>query len=182
MARDWFGGAAPTLAPQLLNKVLVSRVDGTTVTGRIVEVEAYTESDPASHTFGGRTDRNSAMFGRAGHLYVYLSYGIHVCGNVVCGPVGSGQAVLVRAVIPLDGIETMRTRRVGRPDRELVNGPGKVGQAFGFDLSHDGLDLTRRSSLIRIIDDGVLPPSTPVVGPRIGLTKAVDTEWRFRVP
>lgn len=178
----WFEGDAPEVARELLDKVLVSHIGGHRVAGRIIEVEAYTSDDPASHSASGKTARNSVMFGPAGHLYVYLSYGMHHCINVVTGVVGDGQAVLLRAVDVIDGIETVRNRRGGRNDNELTNGPGKLGQAFGLDLGHNGVDLAAASATVSIIDDGVAPPDRPTVGPRIGITKAVDTPWRFRVP
>lgn len=150
--------------------------------GRIVETEAYTADDPASHSFAGRTARNVVMFGPPGRLYVYLSYGIHRCANVVTGPDGDAQAVLLRAVEPLLGIESMRRRRAGRPDRDLANGPGKLCAALGIELLDDGADLCGRSGTIRILDDGTPPPTDPIVGTRIGITKAVETPWRFRTP
>jgi len=180
LTRAWFGREADIVAPDLLNKVLrVKRGDGVT-SGRIAETEAYLSDDPASHTFNGCTERNRVMFGPAGHLYVYLSYGIHRCANVVTGPEGSGQAVLVRAVTPIGGIDLMRTRR-GRPDRELSDGPGKLCQALAIDLEHDGVDLLG-GSVVSIDDDGLDPPRSPLVGPRIGISKAVDAPLRFRVP
>ncbi len=179
LERIWFARDAPVVAPDLLNKLLVATVDSVTCTGRIVETEAYMPDDPASHTFGGMTARNAVMFGPAGHLYVYLSYGIHWCANVVTGPSGSGQAVLLRAVDPIDGVESMRARRA-RPDRELANGPGKLCQAFGLGAAHDGVDLL--GSEVAILDDGTEPPSHPIIGPRIGLSKGIDTPWRFRTP
>jgi DNA-3-methyladenine glycosylase len=172
--------AAPTVARRLLGKVLVSDVEGSTVRGRIVEVEAYDEHDPASHSFRGPTPRSAIMFGPPGRLYVYLSYGVHRCANVVVGPTGSGQAVLLRAVAPLEGVETMTARRGRRTD--LADGPGKLCQAFGIELDHGGVDLLDPASPIRLVDDGTPPPAHPLVGPRIGITKAVDTPWRFRTP
>ena len=178
--RAWFGREADVVAPDLLNKVLrVETVDGV-ASGRIIETEAYLPDDPASHTFNGPTDRNRVMFGPAGHLYVYLSYGIHCCANVVTGAQGSGQAVLIRAVTPVDGIELLRARR-GRPDRELSNGPGKLCAALGIELDHDGIDLLG-DGRVSIDDDGTDPPTNPLVGPRIGISKAVDAPLRFRVP
>jgi DNA-3-methyladenine glycosylase len=171
------------VAPDLLNKILSSRgADGTIVSGRIIEVEAYDESDPASHSFGRRTPRNEVMFGRGGHLYVYLSYGIHCCANVVAGRAGDGAAVLIRAVEPVSGLDTMRARRGPVHDRDLVNGPGKVCQALGIGLADYGVDLTAPPSRIVLIDDGTTPPDDPLVGPRIGITRAVEVPWRFRVP
>lgn len=182
--RAWFERDAPVVAPELLNKVLVVEADSVRCSGRIIETEAYMPDDPASHTFNGRTDRNAVMFGPAGHLYVYLSYGIHHCLNVVTGRVGSGQAVLIRAVEPLEGIEVMRERRQGRRDRELADGPGKLAAALGVDLGFDGADVAGDDARPRIAvtDDGTRPPVAPVVGPRVGLTKATATPWRFRVP
>lgn len=180
LARGWFARDATLVAPDLLNKVLRVDVEGVVTSGRIVETEAYLPDDPASHTFNGPTDRNRVMFGPAGHLYVYLSYGIHRCANVVTGPAGSGQAVLLRAVTPVDGIETMRQRR-RCPDPALCDGPGKLCQALGIDLVHDGIDVLGDGS-ITILDDGTSPPAAPVTGPRVGITKAVDTPWRFRLP
>lgn len=160
----------------------VIAADGFEVAGRIVETEAYCSDDPASHSFNGPTPRSSVMFGPPGHLYVYLSYGIHRCANIVVGADGDGQAVLLRALEPVRGIEAMRSRRHGRADRELANGPGKLCAAFGIGLSDNGADLLAVDSRIQIIDDGTPPPAVPLVGPRIGITKAVDTPWRFRVP
>jgi DNA-3-methyladenine glycosylase len=171
------------VAPDLLNKLLVvRRRAGETTSGRIVEVEAYDQFDPASHTFVGPTRRNAAMFGPAGHLYVYLSYGIHHCANVVTGEPGVGSAVLIRAVSPVDGLASMRRRRGVANDRDLSDGPGKVCQALAIDLADYGADLTDPQSAVTIVDDGVEPPADPRVGPRVGISKAVDTMWRFRLP
>lgn len=165
------------MAPDLLGTVLVVERDGIRVAGRIIETEAYMADDPASHSFRGRTSRNEVMFGPAGHLYVYRSYGIHWCANVVTGSVGDGQAVLLRAVEPVEGVDEMLRRRGRRP---LADGPGKLCQAFGLDGDDDGADLCGPGP-IRILDDGSAPSLQPVVGPRIGITKAVDTPWRFRI-
>jgi DNA-3-methyladenine glycosylase len=119
------------------------------------------------------------MFGPPGRLYVYLSYGIHCCANVVTGADGDGQAVLLRAVVPLDGLEVIRSRRGGRSDRDLANGPGKLCEAFGITLADNDAAVFDASSPIRIVDDGTPPPSDPIVGPRVGITKAVDVPWRF---
>ena len=166
----------------LLGKLLVVDGDDGRVSGRIIETEAYTADDPASHSFNGPTKRNELMFGPAGHLYVYLSYGIHCCANVVTGAPGDGQAVLIRAIEPVGGIDAMRERRPGRPDRQLADGPGKLCAAFGIDLAMNGLDLADPAAPIRVFDDGTRPPSDPIVGPRVGISKGLDRPWRFRTP
>ncbi len=175
MTRPWFERDAPVVAADLLGKVLIVEREGLRVSGRITETEAYTEDDPASHSFRGRTARNAVMFGPAGHLSVYLSYGTHRCANVVTGAEGDGQAVLIRSLVPIEGVDAMRGRRGRLP---LADGPGKLGQALGIDLVDDGLDLT--AGAIRIVDDGTPPPTEPLTGPRIGITVAVDRPWRFR--
>lgn len=179
LSRHWFERDALVVAPELLNKVIRVSSGDVVVAGRIVETEAYLPDDPASHSFRGPSARNRTMFGPPGHLYVYLSYGIHRCANVVTGAEGSGQAVLIRAVVPVAGIEVARARR-GTRDRELANGPGKLCQALGIELHDDGCDLSG-GSRITIADDDVPPPPEPVTGPRIGISKAVDRPWRFRV-
>jgi DNA-3-methyladenine glycosylase len=175
MSRSLLAGDSPVVAPLLLNKLLVH---GDCV-GRIVEVEAYREDDPASHTFNGRTDRNAVMFGPAGHLYVYFTYGMHHCSNVVTGPTGSGAAVLLRAVEPLAGIELMRQRRQGRS--ALADGPAKLCQAFAIGSEHNGVDVCRGEGP-GLFDDGTPPPDDPVVGPRVGISRATNVPWRWRVP
>jgi DNA-3-methyladenine glycosylase len=168
---EFFARDATTVAPDLLNKRLVAGG----VAGRIVEVEAYTSDDPASHCYRGRTARNAVMFGPPGRLYIYFTYGMHHCVNISTGLDGDGQGVLLRAVEPLEGIERMRRRRGPRADRILADGPAKLAQAFGLTLAHNG-------ELAEVYDDGVAPPTTPRVGPRVGITKAVDWPRRFRVP
>jgi DNA-3-methyladenine glycosylase len=174
---------APEVAPRLLHTLLVTTgPTGEVVAGRIVEVEAYTADDPASHSFRGRTPRNAAMYERAGTLYVYFTYGMHHCANVVTGRVGDGQAVLLRALVPVTGIDAMRVRRRGRPDRALADGPGKICQALGLDRSHTGLDVCDPGSPVRLMTDGTPPPSDPVVGSRVGISAATDRPWRWRAP
>jgi len=173
--RSLLAGDSVAVAPLLLNKLLVH---GECV-GRIVEVEAYREDDPASHSFRGRTPRTEAMFGPAGHLYVYFTYGMHWCANVVTGPDGYGAAVLLRALVPVAGEDVMRTRRGGRPG--LADGPAKLCQAMAIGPEHYGVDLLGAGP-VRLLDDGVAPPRRPLAGPRIGITKAVEQPWRFRVP
>ena len=145
------------------------------VGGVIVETEAYDRDDPASHSVRGETARNAAMFGPPGRAYVYRSYGMHWCLNVVCGPVGHGAAVLIRALAPTDGLDVMRARRGGVADRLLCSGPGRLCQALAIDRAHDGLPLDAPPFAL-------LPPDGPaaiVTGPRIGITKGVETPWRF---
>jgi DNA-3-methyladenine glycosylase len=171
VGEEFFARDATVVAPDLLNKVLA--VDG--CAGRIVEVEAYTSDDPASHCYRGRTPRNAVMFGPAGRLYVYFSYGMHHCVNIVTGSNGDGQAVLLRAIEPVDGIPTMRARRGAVPDRSLTDGPGKLAQALGLDLSDNG-------RVAEVYDDGLAPPPHPRIGPRVGITQAADWPRRFRLP
>ena len=148
-------------------------VDG--VGGVVVETEAYAPNDPASHAYRGRTRRNAAMFGPPGHLYVYRSYGIHWCANVVCADEGTGAAVLLRALEPVHGIEEMRARRGVDELALLCAGPGRLCQALGIDSEHDGLPLERPPFELD------LETSTPeiVVGPRVGITRATELPWRY---
>lgn len=173
-ARDWLEKRARDVAPGLLGWVL--SVDG--CHGRIVEVEAYEgASDPASHAYGGPTPRSAVMFGPAGHLYVYLIYGMHHCANVVCGPVGSGGAVLIRALAPLEGEERMWERRPrARRRTDLCSGPGKLCQALAIDRADDGCDLFagERVSLAPPDDDWLDGCPAVVSGPRIGISVATD--------
>jgi DNA-3-methyladenine glycosylase len=183
LKRDFFADSSLAVAPKLLNKLLVT-ADGRA--GRIIEVEAYHgEQDPASHAFRGRTARNKAMFEAGGHLYVYFSYGMHWCANVVCGHEGEAQAVLLRALAPVRGVEAMRAPRwstqARRSDRDLCRGPGRLCQAMGIDKSLDGVDLTTRSSPVWIEDDGTSPPEEVVGTPRVGISVATELPWRFIV-
>jgi DNA-3-methyladenine glycosylase len=183
LPRSWYGDDVLEVAPRLLNKLLVT-ADGRS--GRIVEVEAYHGAqDPASHAFRGPTARNRVMFGPPGHLYVYFSYGVHWCANVVCGPTGAAQAALLRALEPVDGLELMRQARWRgqrrQDDRELCRGPGRLCQALGIDRSFDGVDLTAPGAPVWLADDGVAPPAAPLATGRVGLSVAADRPWRFVV-
>jgi DNA-3-methyladenine glycosylase len=182
LSRRFYRRDSRTLAPELLNKLLVR---GERV-GRIVEVEAYAgEEDPGSHAFRGRTARNATMFGPPGRLYVYRSYGVHWCANVVCGEDGWASAVLVRGLTPVGGIEQMFANRPGiARERDLCAGPGRLCQALGIDQSFDGTDLVSGSDGVFICDDGVEPPNEPCISTRVGLSSGRgDTfPWRFCVP
>jgi DNA-3-methyladenine glycosylase len=171
LGRDFFARSVHDVAPELIGVTLL--VDG--VGGPIVEVEAYDHEDPAAHGYRGRTERNATMFGPPGHAYVYRSYGIHWCLNFVCEGEGVASAVLIRALEPTHGLETMRARRGRADERLLCAGPGRLCQALGLTREHDGLAL-----------DG--PPfrleqrsGEPEVlrGPRIGITRAVERPWRY---
>jgi DNA-3-methyladenine glycosylase len=188
--RSLLGGDPVDVAPQLLGKLLVMGERA----GRIVEVEAYRgETDPASHAYRGRTPRNASMFGPPGRCYVYFTYGMHHCVNVVCGAEGEARAVLVRALDPVQGLEAMRDARSMRrgappPDHELCRGPANLCQALGIDRRHDGGDLlapavpTGASTGPRLIDDGTPAPARIDRGPRIGVRAGTDLPWRFWVP
>lgn len=188
VGRRLLSGPASSVAPLLLNKVIVvDHGGGDRRSGRIVEVEAYAGiDDPASHAARGMTSRNAPMFARAGTVYVYFTYGMHWCANVVTGVVGDAQAVLLRAVEPLDGVDAMRAARPrARRERDLANGPAKLCQALGIAAWANGVDAVAAAATqpsVSLWDDGTPPPSDPVVGPRVGISVAVDTPWRFRVP
>jgi DNA-3-methyladenine glycosylase len=171
LSRDFFARSVHAVAPELIGAELF--VDG--VGGTIVEVEAYDHEDPAGHGYAGRTARNASMFGPPGHAYVYRSYGIHWCLNLVCEEEGSASAVLVRALEPVRGLETMRVRRGLDEARVLCSGPGRLCQALGVAREHDGLpldappfELHRRSGELEVVS-----------APRIGISRAADLPWRY---
>jgi DNA-3-methyladenine glycosylase len=173
LTREFFARSVHEVAPELIGATLL--VDG--VGGTIVELEAYDQDDPASHSFRGRTRRTASMFGPPGHAYVYRSYGVHWCLNLVCAPDGRAEAALVRALEPTRGLETMRERRGVEAARALCSGPGKLCQALAVTRVHDGrpldelpFDLLARKSK---------PPL--VVGTRIGISQAVEQPWRYGV-
>jgi DNA-3-methyladenine glycosylase len=184
VARAFFAGNALEVAPRLLNLLLVrdERV------ARIVEVEAYAgEADAASHAYRGRTARNATMFGPPGHLYVYFTYGMHFCANIVCREEGVASAVLLRALAPVDGLEALRAARpAAHSDRELCSGPARLCQAFSIRREDDGLDLINGDRGLVITSDGVAPPERPLIGPRIGISARAGADaalpWRFAVP
>ena len=167
------------LARYLIGKILVSDLGGRNqrTSGRIVEVEAYLTGDPASHAFRGMTRRNAAMFGERGHAYVYRIYGTSWCLNVTSQEPGIGEAVLIRALEPLAGLQIMRRRRTAVDDRNLMRGPGRICAAMAIDGSIDGIDLCAARAPLRLYDDG----ERPQIGAstRIGLTRAAERELRF---
>ena len=191
---------APLLLGCTLTRTITLNGEKHKLVARIVETEAYDQDDPASHAFGGPSERNAAMFGPAGHLYVYVSYGMHHCCNVVCGPEGFGSGCLVRAVEPLEGVEVMRelreagragkalTGRAGKEQpqrsrkhplklRDLTNGPGKVCAALGIDKGLYGHDLTVEPLVLDFTP--LLPGETIGSSPRVGISKNVDAPKRF---
>jgi DNA-3-methyladenine glycosylase len=147
------------------------------VGGTIVETESYERDDPACHAFVGLTERTSVLFGPPGRAYVYLSYGIHSLLNAVCEPEGEAAAVLIRALEPTTGLGEMRARRGERPDADLCSGPGKLTEALGIGLEQNDAELVREPFLLEAPRNGERPEV--VVGPRIGITKAVERPWRF---
>ena len=162
---------ATTVARELIGATLLLGGVG----GIVVETEAYDQADPASHSFRGHTARNASMFGPPGHAYVYLSYGIHWCLNLVCREAGHGAGVLIRAIEPRYGVERMMARRGIKDPRRLCAGPGCVGQALAVGPDVDGLPLDRRPFELRAPER----PHRVLVGPRIGISKAAEQPWRF---
>ncbi|HEX2176694.1 MAG TPA: DNA-3-methyladenine glycosylase [Nocardioidaceae bacterium] len=176
LTRAFFRRPVLEVAPDLLG-VVVSHAG---VSVRLCEVEAYDgENDPGSHGFRGRTKRNATMFGPGGHLYVYFTYGMHWCANLVCGEAGRCSAVLLRAGEVVDGIDVARTRRGSRvADRDLARGPARLTQALGWDRAHDGADLF--GGEIRLTrPDGEVSRERVRTGPRVGLRHAADRPWRY---
>lgn len=186
MSRRAFAGAAPELARRLLGALLVHDVPAGGASGRaarrrsgrIVEVEAYlSKGDPGSHAWRGPTARNAAMFGAAGTAYVYRIYGLHHCFNVVAGPAGRGEAVLVRALEPLEGVAAMARARRSGDARSLCRGPGRLVEALGIGPAHDGCALW--NGPLRVEFAAPLPPHRVVVGRRVGLGRGRDLALRF---
>jgi DNA-3-methyladenine glycosylase len=168
-------------ATEVAVALLGATMHGPAGAGRIVEVEAYGGAeDPASHAARGPTPRSEIMFGPPGRLYVYLIYGMHHCANVVTGPVGDGQAVLVRALEPIGDTTAMEANRQVKRHRDLTNGPGKLCAALGIDRSHNDQDLLHGDSVVRIeLAERAVEPGRVVTTTRIGISVAVDTPWRW---
>jgi DNA-3-methyladenine glycosylase len=185
LQREFFERPSVEVAPDLLGCVISHSTAAGLVAVMLVEVEAYAgEADPASHAFRGRTARNAVMFGPPGHAYVYFTYGMHFCVNLVCQPAGHASAVLLRAGRVIEGAPLARARRSGAArhprDVDLARGPARLCEALGIDRSHDGADVIDPSSRLR-----VLAPLAPVTatgisrGPRVGVSRAADVAWRF---
>ncbi len=177
--KEFFLKDAVTLAPALLGCLLRRDTPAGLITGIIVETEAYTEDDPASHAFGGRTDRNWPMFEKGGTAYVYLIYGIHNCFNVTSGTEGSGEAVLIRALQPVEGIGLMKKNRMVRGMTDLCSGPGKLCQALSIDRNLSGVSLMNGEIQIQIPRSAV--EFNIAITKRIGITKAAGLPRRFLI-
>jgi DNA-3-methyladenine glycosylase len=180
LPRSFYQRDAREVAQALLNKVLACD-DGRA--GRIVEVEAYLGAiDPAAHTFRGKTARNAVMFGPPGHMYVYFTYGMHWCANTVCGDVGEGTGVLIRALEPIAGIERMREARPKvKRESELCSGPARLAQAMSITGEQNGIDLVRARQGYAILDDGTPSPENVPGSARIGIRQGTDLLWRWLV-
>ncbi|MEU9889544.1 DNA-3-methyladenine glycosylase [Sphaerisporangium sp. NPDC051011] len=188
--REFFDRPSAEVAPALLGRVLVHGP----VAVRLTEVEAYGPpgEDPASHTYRGRTPRNAVMFGPPGHLYVYFTYGMHFCANLVCLPEGMGSGVLLRAAEVIEGADLVRTRRhrpatapaltrPGRPlpERDLARGPARLAVALGIGRTHNGLDCCAEGGAFRVLEGHPADPALIRSGPRTGVSSAADVPWRF---
>ena len=171
LGRDFFARSVHEVAPELIGVTLL--VDG--VGGTIVEVEAYDHEDPAAHGYRGRTERNASMFGPPGHAYVYRSYGIHWCLNLVCEEEGAASAVLLRALEPTSGLDAMRARRGLEEERLLCAGPGRLCQALAVTGEHDGMPLDGPPFELHA---RAREPSV-VAGTRVGITRAAERPWRY---
>jgi DNA-3-methyladenine glycosylase len=176
-------GPVLDVARALLGQVLVARSPAGTVALRLTEVEAYAgAADPASHAYRGQTPRNAVMFGPAGHLYVYFVYGMHWCCNVVCGPDGLPNAVLLRAGEVVSGVDTARSRRAAtRSDVDLARGPARLASALGLDAAANGIDLCAGTSAVRLLAADPVPDELVRAGPRVGVAVAGDVPWRLWV-
>jgi DNA-3-methyladenine glycosylase len=179
--RDRLAITSLRLAPRLLGAVLVSEIGGERVAARLTEVEAYEGADdPASHAFRGSTTRTAIMFGPAGHLYCYFTYGMHWCANIVCGVDGVASAVLLRAGEIVEGLDAAYARRpAARTARDLGRGPARLASALGLDGTANGLDLCSAGSPVRLESLPARRSRHVVSGPRVGISVATDRPWRF---
>jgi DNA-3-methyladenine glycosylase len=171
--------SAPDAARRLLGCILERELDGQVIRCLVVETEAYDQTDAASHSYKGRTPRTDVMFGPAGYLYVYFTYGMHYCANIVVGAKGEGAAVLIRAVEPLVGEETLARRRGGKAGVELTNGPAKTCQALGIDRAMNGHDLSEAP--LRLLMLPSISNEEIVTTTRIGIKQAANVPWRFYI-
>jgi DNA-3-methyladenine glycosylase len=181
VAREWLARPALMMAPRLLGAVLVSEVGGSRVAVRLTEVEAYEGlDDPASHAFRGRTARTAVMFGPAGHLYCYFTYGMHWCANIVCGADGVAAAVLLRAGDVVEGVAAARTRRTAaRRDADLARGPARLASCLALAREQNGVDLCDPDAPVRLESVPARRPGRVESGPRVGITLAAERAWRF---
>lgn len=171
-------GPAHKVAPLLLGCLLERQLDGRVISVKIVETEAYDQTDVASHSYRGETERTKVMFGALGHLYVYFTYGMHYCANIVTGAEGHGAGVLIRAVEPLEGLELVERNRQKR-GVETTNGPAKLCQALRIDRQLNGHDL--RQGELRLIPDKSLPKTAITQTTRVGISQGKDVPWRFYI-
>ena len=176
---SFLNGPVDKVAPSLLGCVLERVINGKLMRARIVETEAYDQLDTASHSYKHKTTRTSVMFGPAGYLYVYFTYGMHYCCNIVVGPEGHGAAVLIRAVEPLEGEEIMALGRPSHPGKDLTNGPAKLCQALGIDKALNGHNL--RQGSLQLIEQPALGSKQIVQTVRVGISQAKDVPWRFYI-
>ncbi len=179
--KDFFSADAVTLAQKLLGRMLTRKSPDGLTSGIIVETEAYSQEDAASHSYRGETERTKVMFGPGGYAYIYFTYGMHYCFNVVSGPAGHGQAVLIRALEPLEGIDIMRQRRAKNETKDLCSGPAKLVQAMGITKADYGKPLFTGSLYIKKSSQPAITSDMILSGPRIGIKQAVDAPWRFWV-
>lgn len=176
---DFLSGSALAAAPKLLGCILERQIGDSTLRVRIVETEAYDQTDVASHSYKGETARTSVMFGEPGHLYVYFTYGMHYCCNIVTGPKGHGAAVLIRAVEPISGEEVMQQLRGNKHGAQLTNGPAKTCQALAIGKTLNGHNLVQ--SPLVLLPDSLDSNKTIVQTTRIGLSQGPDLPWRFYI-
>lgn len=185
LPNEFYNRNVKSVAKSLLGKIFVRKINDLVLSGRIVEVEAYDGNDKASHSYNGLTKRNEVMFGKPGNLYVYFTYGMHFCANVVTGKEGYGAAVLIRAIEPLEGISSLAKNRLNKENispKELINlcsGPAKTCKAFVINREQNGINLS--GDEIFILDAPEIPASKIVSSPRIGIKKSIDLLWRYYI-
>lgn len=180
LGRDFFDAPSLEVAPRLLGQLIEHRTREGTVRIRLTEVEAYLgDADPASHAFRGKTARNAVMFGSPGHAYVYFTYGMHYCLNLVCGPGGFASAVLLRAGEVVSGHPLAAERRLGAAARDLARGPARLTVTLGVARAENGLDVCSATSSLRVLEGAGVPADQLAKGPRVGVSAGADVAWRF---